>query len=193
MRTTWKRIHARLRSKAPGGPDSPRPRAIRIAWVATLVAGGGLIFWTTFLVEQRLTTPKLVPQRRMVTFDVVVSDADTGKAVSGARVGIDQETGDYDHPGPSWEGLTDAGGRFRLVRGFGANTVVGKDGKIRGRVNFTGGGGLPLSNPSCFLVVRASGYREHKINLEGMFPRGIDFEDTSPRTIRVPLSPSPFP
>ena len=179
--------------KTPGGLDRPRPRAVRIAWVAALVAGGGLIFWATFQVEQRLTSPKLVPRKRMVTFEVLVSDGDTSKAVSEAQVGIDQETGDYDHPGPSWDGITDAGGRLRLVRGFGANTVLREDGNVRGRVNFTGGGSTPLSYSSYFLVVRASGYREEKINLERMFPRGIDFEDTSPRTIRVPLFRSSAP
>lgn len=78
-----------------------------------------------------------------------------------------------------------------MIQNFGANTVLGKDGKVPGRVVFTGGGGTPLSNTPYFLVVRASGYREDKINLEGRFPRGIDFEDTTPRTIRVLLSPSP--
>lgn len=176
------RFYARLRSKAPRSSYSPRPRAIRIAWVAALVAGGGLIFWATFLVEQRITSPTVVPTKREVILDVVVSDAATGRAILGAGVGTDFETGDYDHPGPSWEGITDANGRFRLVRSFGANTMLGKEGKVRGRVVFTGG---------TFLVVRAPGYREETIDLEGRFPRGIDYEDTSPRTIRVLLSPSP--
>lgn len=84
-------------------------------------------------------------------------------------------------PGTSWEGITDANGRFRLIRGYGVNTVLGKDGRVRGRVVFTGG---------TFLVFRSPGYREKTIYLEGRFPQGIDFDDTSPRTIRVPLFPS---
>jgi len=184
LRITRDRFHTRLRSKVPEGYDRPRPRAIRIAWVAALVAGGGLIFWATFLVEQRLSSPTLVPTTREVVLDVVVTDAATGRAISVADVGTDFQTGDYNHPGPSWEGITDANGRFRLIRGFGANTVLGKDDKVRGKVVFTGG---------TFLVIRAPGYRQETIYLEGRFPRGIDFEDTSPRTIRVPLSPSPTP
>jgi hypothetical protein len=180
LRITWDRFYARHRTKAPRSSNNPRPRAIRLAWVAALVAGGGLVFWATFLVEQRLTSPTVLPTTREVSLDVVVSDAATGRAISGAGVGTDFETGDYNHPGPSWEGITDANGRFRLVQDFGANTVPGKDGKVRGRVVFTGG---------TFLVVRAPGYREETIYLEGRFPRGIDYEDASPRTIRVPLSP----
>ncbi len=188
---TRNRFHARLRSKAPEVFDRPRPRAIRFAWVAALVAGGGLIFWATFLVEQRLSSPTVVPTTREVSLDVVVSDAATGRAILGADVGTDFQTEDYNHPGPSWEGIIDANGRYRLIRDFGANTVLGKDGKVRGRVVFKSGGGTPLSNTSSFLVVKAPGYREDKINLKERFPGGIDFEDTSPRTIRVPLSPSP--
>src|SRR4051794_27617229 len=107
---TWSRVDARLRSKAPEDSYSPRPRAIRIAWVVALVAGGGLISWATFLVEQRLSSPTVVPTTREVILDVVVSDAATGRAVSGAGVGTDFETEDYNHPGPSWEGIIDANG-----------------------------------------------------------------------------------
>ena len=84
------RVVARLRSNGPPTPDSPRPRAIRVAWVAALVAGGGLLCWAAFLVEQRLSAPATPPEGRDVTFDVVVSDAVTGKAVPGAQVGTDE-------------------------------------------------------------------------------------------------------
>jgi len=81
-----------------------------------------------------------------VTFDVVVSDADTGNTISGAEVGIDEETGEFAPPEPTWEGITDAGGRARLAHDFDANTVLGKDGKVRGRVVFNSGS--PLTNLS---------------------------------------------
>src|SRR4051812_9821291 len=99
-------------------PPHRRPRAIRVAWVAALVAGGVLLCWATFLVEQRLSSPASPTTTREVTLDVVVSDADTGKPVVGAEVGIDEETGQFDPPGPKWMGRTDAGGRARLAHGF---------------------------------------------------------------------------
>ena len=106
-----------------------------------------------------------------------------------AEVGIDEETGEYDPPGPAWKGATDAGGRLRLFHRFGANTMLGKDGKVRGRVVFNRG--TSIQSFSYLLVVKAPGYREESINLELEFPRGIDYEDPSPRTIQVLLSPSP--
>jgi hypothetical protein len=76
-----------------------------------------------------------------------------------------------------------------LSHGFAANTAIGKDGKGRGKVDFIVGTAIP--NFSYLLVVRASGYREESIRLEEEFRRGIAYEDPSPRTIRVRLSPSP--
>ena len=173
--------------------DSPSPlrqRAIRPLWVAALVSGGILSCWATFRIEQRLSSPPSPPVTRQVTFDVVVSDAATGNAISGAEVGIDEETGEFDPPGPTWEGTTEARGRARLVHEFGANTAIGKDGKVRGRVVFTSHltPGLVFSY---LVVVRATGYREQTIRLGAHFPRGITYEDPSPQTIRVRLSPDP--
>src|SRR5947209_11085725 len=107
LRAIRGRLDARLGSNGPPIPDSPRPRAIRAAWVAALVAGGGLLCWAAFLVEQRLSAPATPPEWRDVTFNVVVSDAVTGKAVPGAQVGTDVETGQIDPPGPTWKGVTD--------------------------------------------------------------------------------------
>lgn len=171
-------------------PRPSRPRAIRPLWVAALVAGGILSCWATFRIERRLSSPPSPPVARKVTFDVVVSDAVTGGSISGAEVGIDQETGDVDPPGPTWKGITDARGRARLAHDFDANTAIGKDGKVRGRVVFN-------SHPtpglvfSYLVVVRAAAYREETIRLEAHFPRGIAYEDPSPRTIRVRLSADP--
>jgi hypothetical protein len=166
------------------------PRAIRPLWVAALVAGGILSCWATFRIEQRLSSPPSPPGTRQVTFDVVVSDVATGKAISGAEVGIDHETGEFDPPGPTWMGITDARGRARLAHDFEANTVLGKDGKVRGRVVFNA-----ITTPglvfSYLVVVRAIGYREETIRLGAHFPRGIAYEDPSPQTIPVRLSPEP--
>jgi hypothetical protein len=166
-----------------------RKRSIRRARVAALVVVGGFLCWLTFQVEQRLSSPTATPVTRDVTFDVVVSDAETHLAVSGAEVGIDEETGEYDPPGPTWKGTTDAGGRLRLVHRFGANTVLVRDGKVRGRVVFNRG--TSIQSFSYFLVVKAPGYREESINLGAKYPRGIDYEDPYSRTIQVLLSPSP--
>jgi hypothetical protein len=166
-----------------------RQRSIRRVRVAVLVAVGCLLCWLTFQLEQRLSSPTATPTTRDVTFDVVVSDAETNIAVSSAEVGIDEETGEYDPPGPAWKGTTDAGGRLRLVHRFGANTVLGKDGKVRGRVVFNRG--TSIQSFSYLLVVRAPGYREESINLGLRFPQGIDYEDPYPRMIQVLLSPSP--
>ena len=166
-----------------------RQRSIRRVRVAALLVVGGFLCWLAFQVEQRLSSPMATPVTRDVTFDVVVSDAETDIAVSGAEVGIDEETGEYDPPGPTWKGTTDAGGRLRLVHRFGANTMLGKDGKVRGRVVFNRG--TSIQSFSYLLVVKAAGYREGSINLGVKFPRGIDYEDLSPRTIQVLLSPSP--
>jgi hypothetical protein len=157
--------------------------------VAALVVVGGFLCWLTFQVEQRLSSQTTTQGTRNVTFDLVVSDADTNIAVSGAEVGIDQETGEFDPPGPTWKGTTDASGRLRLVHPFGTNTVLGKDGKVRGRVVFSRG--TSIQSFSYLLVVRASGYREQSINLGARFSQGIDYEDPYPLTIQVPLSPSP--
>jgi len=165
-----------------------RQRSIHTVWVAALVVVGGFLCWLTFQVEQRLSSPTATPVTRDVTFDVVVSDAKTDIAVSGAEVGIDEETGEYDPPGPTWKGTTDAGGRLRLVHLFDANTVLGKDGKVRGRVVFNSG--TSIHSFSRRLVVKAPSYREESINLGVKFPRGIDYEDPAPRTIQVLLSPS---
>lgn len=120
---------------------------------------------------------------------MVVSDTDTGNPVPGAEVGIDAETGEYDPPGPTWKGVTDAGGRVRLVHGFVANAVIGKDGKVRGLVVFNRGtSSLSFSD---LLLVRAAGYRGETISLSRGFPRGVPYEDKSPRTVQVQLSPSP--
>ena len=127
---------------------------------------------------------------RQVTFDVVVTDADTGNAISGAEVGIDEETGEFDPPGPTWEGTTDARGRARLAHEFDANTVLGKDGKVRGRVVFNTST-TPGLVFSYLVVVRATGYREETIRLGAHFPRGIAYEDPSPQTIRVQMTPDP--
>jgi hypothetical protein len=168
-------------------PHAIRRRSIRAVRVATLVVAGGLFCWLTFQVEQRLSSPPPPPPvTRDATFDVLVSDAATNMAVSSAEVGIDEETGEFDPPGPTWKGTTDAGGRLRLVHPFGTNTVLGKDGKVRGRVVFNRGAF------SYLLVVKAPGYREESINLGARFPRGIDYEDPNPLTIQVPLSPSPL-
>jgi hypothetical protein len=191
LKAVRERLDARLRSNRPPTPDSPRPRAIRAAWVAALVAGGGVLCWMAFLVEQRLSAPATPPEWRDVTFDVVVTDAVTGKAVPRAQVGTDEETGQIDPPGPTWKGVTDAAGAFRLVEGFRANAVLGEDGKVRGRVLFDLGSGSPLLHFSSLFVVRAPGYREETINLAARFPEGIAYEDPSPRKIRVVLSPSP--
>jgi hypothetical protein len=170
-------------------PPTVRPRAIRAAWVAALVAGGCLLCWGTIRVEQSLSTPAVMPGSIEVTLDVVVTDADTGEAVSGAEVGIDQETGDMKAPGPTWKGITDERGVVRLVHDFDANTVLGKDGRVRGMVVF--GSGSPPLNSWYLLAIRASGNREQSISLVDQFPRGIAYEDPSPRTIRVRLSPRP--
>ena len=171
-------------------PSAVRPRLIRPLWVAALVAGGILSFWATFRIEQRLSSPPSPPVTRRVTFDVVVSDVATGNAISGAEVGIDEETGKFDPPGPTWMGITDARGRARLAHDFEANTVLGKDGKVRGRVVFNA-----ITTPglvfSYLVVVRATGYREETIRLGSHFPRGIAYEDPSPQTILVRLSPEP--
>ena len=170
-------------------PHPIRQRSIRAVRVATLVVVGGFLCWLTFQVEQRLSSPTATPATRDVTFDVVVSDADTDIAVSGGEVGIDEETGEYDPPGPTWKGTTDASGRLRLVHPFGTNTVLGKDGKVRGRVVFNRA--TSIQSFPYLLVVRAPGYREESINLGAKFSQGIDYEDPYPRTIQVPLSPSP--
>ena len=176
-----------------GTQDATRPpkrqRSIRRGWVAALVVVGVFLCWLTFQVEQRLSSPTATPVTRDVTFDVVVSDAETNLAVSNAEVGIDEETGEYDPPGPAWKGTTDAGGRLRLVHRFSANTILGKDGKVRGRVVFNRG--TSTQSFSYLLVVKAPGYRKESINLEVKFPRGIDYEDPYPRPIQVLLSPSP--
>ena len=189
LRVIRERIEVRLHSNAARVSDGQRLRATRAARVAALVAVGGLLCWWAFLVEQRLWSPAVTPTSREVTFDLLVSDADTGHAISGAEIGIDGETGEYDPPGPTWKGITDAGGRLRLVESFRATTVLGKDGKVRGQIVFNTG--TPLSNGSYLLVVRAAGYRQETIRLEEKFPRGIAYEDSSPRTIQVRLSPGP--
>jgi len=188
MSPTWGRVDVRLRSCAAPISDSLRRRAIHAALVSALVAGGGLSCWVTFLVEQRLTAPASPPVTREVTFHVVVSDADTGNPVPGAEVGIDAETGEYDPPGPTCKGSTDAAGRVQLVHGFVANAVIGKDGKVRGLVVFNRGtSSLSFSD---LLVVRAAGYRGETVSLSREFPRGVPYEDPSPRTVQVQLSPS---
>ncbi len=169
-------------------PPPMRRRSIHTVWVAALVVVGGFLCWLTFQVEQRLSSPTATPVTRDVIFDVVVSDAKTDIAVSGAEVGIDEETGEYDPPGPVWKGTTDAGGRLRLVHRFDANTVLGEDGKVRGRVVFNSG--TSIHSFSRLLVVKAPGYREESINLREEFAQGIDYEDSSPQAIRVLLSPS---
>ena len=189
LRAIRDRIDARLRSIAPRVPASRRSRAIRAAWVAALVAGGGLLCWVTFLVEQRLSAPPVTPGWRDVTFDLVVSDIATGNAISGAEVGIDEESGQFDPPGPTWKRITDVGGRARLVHSYSANTVLGKDGRVRGNVVFSYGS--PMTSFSYLLAVKAPGYRGRTIRLADEFPRGIAYEDPSPRTIRVRLSPVP--
>jgi hypothetical protein len=170
-------------------PPPIRQRSIRVLRVATLVLVGGFLCWLTFQVDQRLSSPTTTQVTRDVTFDVVVSDAETNIAVSGAEVGIDEETGEYDPPGPTWKGITDASGRHRLVHPFGTNTVLGKGGKVRGSVVFNRG--TSIQSFSYLLVVKAPGYREESINLAAKFSQGIDYEDTYPRTIQVALSPSP--
>src|SRR5262245_49148843 len=162
-----------------------RQPSMRTVRVATLVVVGGCLCWLTFQVEQRLSSPTATPVTRDMTFDVVVSDADTNIAVSSAEVGIDEETGQYDPSGPTWKGTTDAGGRLRLVHCFGANTVLGKDGKVRGRVVFNRGTSIPSF--SYLLVVKAPGYREESINLGVRFSQDIDYKDPYPRTIQVLL------
>ncbi len=150
-----------------------------------MVVGGVLSCWTTFRVEKGLTS---LPVTRGETFDVVVTDADTGKMLSGAEVGIDEETGDIDPPGPIWKGTTDSRGRARLAHDYEANTVLGKDGKVRGRVVFNTDA-TPGLVFSYLVAVRATGYREETIRLGAHFPRGIAYEDPSRQTIRVRLSP----
>ena len=170
-------------------PDGRRPRAIRAGGVAALVAGCGLVCGVAFLVERSLSAPTSSPEWRDVTFDVVVSDAATGLTIASAQVGIDEETGQYDPPGPTWEGITDARGQARLVHGFAANTAVGKDGTVRGRVVFNTGS--PLSGGSYLLAVQAPGYRVQTVPLESRYPLGIAYEDRSSRPIQVRLSPIP--
>src|SRR5262249_14995635 len=150
-------------------PPPMRQQPIRTVRVATLVVVAGLLCWLAFRVEQRLSSPTATPVTRDLTFDVVVSDADTNIAVSSADVGIDEETGEIDPPGPTWKGTTDAGGRLRLIHRFGANTVLGKDGKVRGTVVFNRG--TSTQSFSSLLVVRAPGYREESINLGVEFPQ----------------------
>lgn len=62
-------------------------------------------------------------------------------------------------------------------------------GKIRGKVVFNYGS--PTASFSCLLAVKASGYRGRTIRVADEFPHGIAYEDPSPRTIRVRLSPAP--
>ena len=113
-------------------PPPSRQRSIRRIRVATLLVVAGFFCWLTFQVEQRLSSPPATPVTRDVTFDVVVSDAETNVPVSSAEVGIDEETGEYDPPGPTWKGTTDAGGRLRLVHRFGANSVLGRTARSGG-------------------------------------------------------------
>ena len=48
-----------------------------------------------------------------------------------------------------------------------------------------------MSLPTYLVVVRATGYREETIRLGAHFPRGIAYEDPSPQTIRVRMTPDP--
>jgi hypothetical protein len=68
--------------------------------------------------------------------------------------------------------------------------VLGKDGKVRGRVVFNTGA-TPGLVFSYLVAVRATGYREETIRLGAHFPRGIAYEDPSPQTIRVQMTPDP--
>ena len=63
-------------------PPPMRQKSIRTVRVASLVVVGGFLCWLTFQVEQRLSSPTATPDTRDVTFDVVVSDADTKIAIS---------------------------------------------------------------------------------------------------------------
>ena len=112
-------------------------------------------------------------------------------AAPGAEVAFDRETGQFAPPGPAWLGATDLGGLIRLLREFNANTVSGTDGKVRGRVVFHLAD-APLSF-SDLLLVKAPGYRAITLSLDAQFPQGLDYEDLSPQTIRVRLSPTPVP
>ena len=159
--------------------------------LGVLVVAGGVLCGLAFRVEQALTAPAATPGSRAVTLDVVVSDAETGVAIPGAEVAFDRETGQFAPPGPAWLGATDLGGLIRLLREFNANTVSGTDGKVRGRVVFHLAD-APLSF-SDLLLVRAPGYRAATLSLDAQFPQGFDYEDLSPQTIRVRLSPTPVP
>lgn len=170
-------------------PPPGRQWAARAIRIAVLVVVGGFSCWLVFQVERRLGEPISTPAERDVTLDVIVSDSDTSVAISGAEVGIDMQTERIDPPGPAWKGSTDATGRFRLVDFFPANTVRGADGKVRGRVVFTLG--EPMMSFSYLLAIKAPGYREKTIDLDAQFSGGIDYEDPSPRTVPVHLSPSP--
>jgi hypothetical protein len=187
-RPLFARVSRSVKASQDANPPPKRPRSIRKVRVATLVVVGGFLCWVTFLVEQRLMSPTATPAARDVTFDVVVFDANTNIAVSSAEVGIDEETGQYDAPGATWKGTTNSSGLLRLVHRFGANTVLDKDGKVRGRVVFNQR--TSIQSFSYRLVVKAPGYREEWINLGERYSGGIDYEDPYPRTIQVLLSPS---
>ncbi len=166
------------------------PPASRVVRVLALVALGVLACGVAVLVDRRWSAPIESPRVRAVDFDVVVVDSSTGLAVAGAEVGFDQESGDFDDPGPSWAGATDSGGQLRVVGYFAAVAVPDGRGGFRGTVVFHDG--VPPSSVPDLLVVRAPGYRGATIDLDARFPRGIAFEDRSARTIRVPLAPG-FP
>lgn len=169
-------------------PPPGRQWAARAIRTAVLVVVGGFSCWLVFQIEPRPSSPT-TPFARDVTFDVIVSDSDTSVAISGAEVGIDMQTEEFDPPGPAWKGSTDATGRFRLVHSFPANTMLGKNGQVRGRVVFTLG--EPMMSNSYLLVIKAPGYREKTIDLNAQFSGGIDYEDPSPRTVPVDLAPGP--
>ena len=68
--------------------------------------------------------------------------------------------------------------------------MLGRDGKVQGRVVFNTST-TPGLVFSYLVVVRAAGYREETIRLGAQFPRGIAYEDPSPQTIRVQMTPDP--
>lgn len=162
-----------------------RPRGIHVAEIAAMFVIGGLLCSLVYWVERRWWTPMAIPAARDVTFDVVVLDAGAGTPIAGAEVGIEEETGEFDPPGPDWKGTTDARGRIRVVHRFQAHTMVGQDGKIRGRVVFNRASGIHSFSSS--LVVKAPGHGELVVDLVARYPRGIDFEDPSALPITVTL------
>lgn len=165
---------------------APRRRAIRPGLLG-LVVVAGLLAWGAIRLQHHWDLAALTPDRREVRLEIRVVDQDTGATVAGAEVGLDHETGDFSHEGPIARAWVGPDGVARLGGSFHAVTRRDRDGVVRGKMRFDGGG--PMMSEPYFLVIRAPGYRDGHENLHRSLTNRIPYEDPAPVRVEVRLVP----